>query len=72
MFRNILTTVLMLPSLFIFAEEVQWQEPNGFDQASPNIPKGTVSNVINYPTSQYGNRQCRVYTPPGYSPIGIS
>jgi enterochelin esterase-like enzyme len=67
MIRILLTAALLLPVLGSFAEEVQWTEPNGFDQASPNIPKGTVSNVINYQTSKYGSRQCRVYTPPGYS-----
>ena len=67
MIREILAATLLLPALNLFAEEVQWQEPNGFDQASSSIPKGTVSNVINYPTSKYNDRQCRVYTPPGYS-----
>jgi enterochelin esterase-like enzyme len=67
MFLKILTATLMLPALCIFAEEVKWQVPTGFDQASSSIPKGTVSAVINYPTRNYQNRACRVYTPPGYS-----
>jgi enterochelin esterase-like enzyme len=67
MFRKILTAALILPVLVVFAEEVKWPVPAGFDQASASIPKGTVSNVINYPTRNYNTRACRVYTPPGYS-----
>jgi len=68
MFLKIAAVCLIwLPALGIFAEEVKWQVPTGFDQASSSIPKGTVSDVINYPTRNYSNRACRVYTPPGYS-----
>jgi enterochelin esterase-like enzyme len=60
--------LMMLSALGIFAEEVHWPKPpNGFASASPDIPKGTVSNVVNYPTRNYGNRPYRIYTPPGYS-----
>lgn len=41
--------------------------PQGFDQQNNNIPHGTLSPVINYPTRNNGNRPVRVYTPPGYS-----
>jgi enterochelin esterase-like enzyme len=67
-FKIPLAGCMMLPILTIFAEEVQWPPPpNGYASASSSIPKGTVSNVINYPTRNYGNRQCRIYMPPSYS-----
>jgi len=50
----------------IFAEEVKWTVPNGFDQASASIPKGTLSASIGYNT-KYQERKVRVYTPPGFS-----
>jgi enterochelin esterase-like enzyme len=41
--------------------------PNGFSQRQNNIPHGTLSGVINYPTRDYGQKPIKVYTPPGYS-----
>jgi enterochelin esterase-like enzyme len=41
--------------------------PSGFSSSQANIPKGTVSNAIQYPTRNHGNRPVRIYTPPGYS-----
>ncbi len=66
MLRSILTAALLLTTLSSFAEEVQWQEPNGFDQASSSIPKGTVTRSLGYPT-RYQERKFSIYTPPGYS-----
>lgn len=59
---------LLIPTLTAFAVEVKWPvPPTGFNQAGANIPKGTVSAKINYPTRNLGERACKVYTPPGYS-----
>lgn len=41
--------------------------PQGFSARKANIPHGTLSEVINYPTRNNGQRPVRVYTPPGYS-----
>lgn len=60
--------VLLFPTLTAFAEEVKWPKPpNGYSAASPNIPTGTLSPVLSYPTISNGNLPVRVYTPPGYS-----
>jgi enterochelin esterase-like enzyme len=40
--------------------------PAGYDQRRNGVPQGTVS-AISYPTTNYGMRNARVYTPPGYS-----
>jgi enterochelin esterase-like enzyme len=40
--------------------------PAEFDKVN-NIPHGQVSAVLKYPTTQYGQRDVVVYTPPGYS-----
>lgn len=59
---------LALSAVGALAEEVKWPvPPAGFNQASANIPKGTVSQRILYPTRNHGERPCKVYTPPGYS-----
>ncbi len=61
-------TVLLFSALKISAEEVAWPvPPTGFNQAGANIPKGTVSARIMYPTRNLQTRACKVYTPPGYS-----
>lgn len=41
--------------------------PSGFSSSQSGIPKGTVTNSIQYPTRNHGNRPVRIYTPPGYS-----
>ena len=41
--------------------------PADFDKVNSAIPHGTVSAVLKYPTTQYGQRDVVVYTPPGYS-----
>jgi len=41
--------------------------PQGFDTKKNNIPHGTLSGVLNYPTRTYGQKPMKVYTPPGYS-----
>lgn len=41
--------------------------PRGFDARDNNIPHGTVSASLSYPTRKYGTRKVTVYTPPGYS-----
>ncbi len=67
MFIRILTIAFMLSASFLIAEEVHWPPPpNGYSSAGPNIPKGNVSGVINYPTRNHNNRPVRIYTPPGY------
>src|SRR5690349_2139715 len=40
--------------------------PAGFDQARSGIPHGMVISTT-YPTTAYGMKNMRVYTPPGYS-----
>jgi enterochelin esterase-like enzyme len=69
MFIKILCTgLILLPALNVFAEEVKWPvPPAGYAAASANIPKGTLTPSTNYPTRNYGNRPCRIYTPPGFS-----
>ncbi len=65
---KLLVGTLMLPALLIFAEEVRWPvPPNGYASQSNNIPKGTLTGSIDYPTRNYNNRKCRVYLPPDYS-----
>jgi enterochelin esterase-like enzyme len=59
---------LLVSAVGAYTEEVKWPvPPAGFNQASSSIPKGTVSNKINYTTRNLGERACKVYTPPGYS-----
>ena len=66
--RILCASVIMSFALSALAEEVKWPPPPaGYASASSSIPKGTVSNAVNYPTRNYGTRACRVYTPPGYS-----
>jgi enterochelin esterase-like enzyme len=40
--------------------------PAGYDQARTGIPHGMVMSTT-YPTTSYGMKNVRVYTPPGYS-----
>jgi enterochelin esterase-like enzyme len=67
MFKKILCASVAVFAISAFAEEVKWKVPNGFDQASSSIPKGALTASTQYPTRNYGNRACRIYTPPGYS-----
>lgn len=41
--------------------------PQGFSSKKSNIPHGTLSGVLNYPTRSYNQKPMKVYTPPGYS-----
>jgi enterochelin esterase-like enzyme len=41
--------------------------PQGFDVKNNNIPHGTLSASLSYPTRQYGPLKVKIYTPPGYS-----
>lgn len=69
--KKMLAVGMMVPVLGVMdvmGVEVKWPvPPAGFNQASANIPKGTVSARIMYPTRTLGERACKVYTPPGYS-----
>ncbi len=69
MFIKILfASLIMLPALCIFSEEVNWPvPPRGYASASSSIPEGTLSRSINYPTRNYNNRAFRIYMPPDYS-----
>ena len=40
--------------------------PSGYDQRRNSEPQGMVTTVT-YPTTSYGMRSARTYTPPGYS-----
>ncbi|MEO7779802.1 MAG: alpha/beta hydrolase-fold protein [Fibrobacteria bacterium] len=52
----------------VSAEEFNWPKPpTGYDKAAANIPKGTLSAVIQYPTRSNNTRPVRIYTPPGFS-----
>ena len=68
MFIRIFTTgILLFSASTIFSEEVRWPAPpGGYASTSPGIPKGTLTGVLEYP-SKYGDRNCRIYTPPGFS-----
>lgn len=40
--------------------------PQGFDRKN-NIPHGTLSGVLNYPTRSHGQKPMKIYFPPEYS-----
>lgn len=59
--------LLLLPTLAFSTPDARLPAPpSGFDRSS-NVPHGTLTPVVNYPTRNHGNRACRIYTPPGYS-----
>lgn len=63
-----LTASLFIASTFAAqGEELSLPKPPNDYKTNSNIPKGTLSAVIQYPTTSYQNRPVRVYTPPGYS-----
>jgi enterochelin esterase-like enzyme len=41
--------------------------PQGFDVKNNNIPHGTLSAALSYPTTKYNQMKVKIYTPPGYS-----
>lgn len=41
--------------------------PQGFSSKKNNIPHGTLSGVLNYPTRNYGQKPMKIYFPPEYS-----
>lgn len=66
--KKLIAVAVMIPALGVLGVEVKWPvPPNGYASAAPNIPKGTISPVLNYPSTSNGNLPVRVYTPPGYS-----
>ncbi len=72
MAQKFIAVLLMFIVVNVFAVEVSWPvPPAGYASASNNVPKGTLSGVINYPTRKYGNRPFRIHLPPGYSATRI-
>lgn len=68
MLRKLFTIVTIFASVTIFAEEVQWPPPpSGFASPGHNIPRGTLSEVVRYPTRQYNDQPFRIHLPPDYS-----
>jgi enterochelin esterase-like enzyme len=69
MFAKItMAAAIMLPVVGVFGEEFKWPAPpSGYNKDADNIPKGTLSASIKYPTRTNGDRPVRIYTPPGYS-----
>ena len=68
MSRKLFTFVMIFASVIIFAEEVHWPPPpSGFASQGHDIPRGTLSEVVRYPTRQYNERPFRIHLPPDYS-----
>ncbi len=69
MFYKMVTAVLiMLPTLLYSTDPAGLPiPPQGFSSRKNNIPHGTLSGVLNYPTRDYGQKPMKIYTPPGYS-----
>jgi len=69
MFLKILTACLIVLPTLIYSSDPAGLPvpPQGFSSKKSNIPHGTVSGVLNYPTRNYGQKPMKVYTPPGYS-----
>ncbi len=65
--KKMMVAAVAMSALGAFGEAFKWPPPpNGYSQDAPNIPKGTVSPSIDYPTRNHQNRPVRIYTPPGY------
>lgn len=59
---------LITPALLRADEDAKLPvPPQGFASRKADIPHGTLSAVIQYPTRNNGQRPVKVYTPPGYS-----
>lgn len=69
MFAKItMAAAILLPIVGVFGEEFKWPAPpSGYNKDADNIPKGTVTVSIKYPTRNHKDRPVRIYTPPGYS-----
>ncbi|MBN1577426.1 MAG: esterase family protein [Chitinispirillaceae bacterium] len=69
MFSKILTAALIILPTLVYSTDPAGLPvpPQGFSSKKNNIPHGTVSVVLNYPTRDYGQKPMKIYTPPGYS-----
>lgn len=61
----VVPAIVALP-VVAFAQETLPMPPAGYDQRQSGVAEGTVSEIM-YPTTSYGMRPARVYTPPDYS-----
>ena len=68
MYAKILTAgLLLLPTLGFSTEPAGLPvPPDGFSSRKSNVPHGTLSATLQYPTKDYGQKTVKVYTPPGY------
>jgi enterochelin esterase-like enzyme len=68
MYAKILTAgLLLLPTLGFSTDPAGLPvPPSGFSTRKTNVPHGTLSAALQYPTKDYGPKPVKVYTPPGY------
>jgi enterochelin esterase-like enzyme len=65
--KKSITAAMAISALGAFGEVFKWPAPpNGYDK-NDGLTKGTLTASITYPTRNHGDRNVRVYTPPGYS-----
>lgn len=67
-FKSIIFSLLLLPAIAYPSDPAGLPvPPQGFDSKKNNIPHGTLSGVLNYPTRKFQNKPMKIYFPPGYS-----
>lgn len=68
MYAKILTAgLLLLPTLGFSTDPAGLPvPPQGFSSRKNDVPHGTLSAALQYPTKDYGQKPVKVYTPPGY------
>jgi enterochelin esterase-like enzyme len=62
----VVSAIAALPSAALAQQSNLPTPPAGYDQRRDGVPQGMVSD-IDYPTTNYGMKPARVYTPPDYS-----
>jgi enterochelin esterase-like enzyme len=66
--KKLIAVAVMVPALGVLGEEVKWPvPPSGYANNTNITNKGTLTASIQYPTRNHGNRNVRIYTPPGFS-----
>lgn len=69
--KGLLAGLLLLPAVGYSDPPINPPvPPQGFSSLQNNIPHGTLTRSIQYPTRSRGNRPVSIYTPPGYSATG--